>query len=185
MAKRKKAVSSTPLLDSLSVDQARFVLARLISNDPALAARAEGFARDLLQIVDSEEIAGIVSDELSSLEIEEVWKTSGRRRDGYIDPSERAWEMLDEVLESHKDEMMTYLRRGMVEESRLYCSGILLGIRRFQKGSGSALLDEAPDYCNDTFCSVREEWEKAVGDAGQARLLARFIEEKGFSRTPA
>jgi len=38
MPRRKKTVSSTPLLDSLSVDQARFVLARLIGDDPALAA---------------------------------------------------------------------------------------------------------------------------------------------------
>jgi len=76
---------------------------------------------------------------------------------------------------------MLYLKRGMVEESRLCCAGILLGIRRFEQDSGSDLLEEAPDYCNETFDSVREEWEKAVGDAAQVRLLARFIEEKGLS----
>jgi len=76
---------------------------------------------------------------------------------------------------------MAYLKRGMVEESRLCCAGILLGIRRFQKTSRSGILEEAPDYCNETFDSVREEWEKAVGDAAQVRLLASFIEEKGLS----
>ncbi|MCK9308151.1 MAG: hypothetical protein M0P17_11570 [Methanoculleus sp.] len=76
--------------------------------------------------------------------------------------------------------MLTYLRRGMAEESRLYCSGILLGLRQFQQDSKSALLDEVPDYCDETFCSVREDWEEAVGDAGEVRLLARFIEEKGL-----
>lgn len=180
MPKRKKAVSATPLLDSLRADQAHSVLVRLVHDDPALAVRAECFARDLLRIIDSEEIAGVISDELSGIEIEEVWETSGRTRGGYLYPFERAWEMLDEMLEPHKDEMMAYLRRGMAEESRLYCSGILLGLRQFQQDSGSALLDEVPDYCNETICSVREEWEEAVGDAGEVRLLARFIEEKAL-----
>ncbi len=181
MPRRKKTVSSTPLLDSLSVDQARFVLARLIGDDPALAARAEGIARDVLRMVDTEGVAESVASDLSCIDIEEVWETSGRRRDGYVYPSERAWEMLDDALEPHKGEMMAYLKRGMVEESRLCCAGILLGIRRFQKTSRSGILEEAPDYCNETFDSVREEWEKAVGDAAQVRLLARFIEEKGLS----
>ncbi len=130
-------------------------------------------------------IADSLSRELSSIRIEEVWDTSGRTRDGYIDPSERAWEMLDDVLEPYRDEMMTYLQRGMAEESRLYCAGILIGIRRFQKRPGSDLIDEAPDYCNNTFDTIREEWEEAAGDAEQVRLLARFIEEEGLSQEPA
>ncbi len=182
MAKRKKAASKTPLLDSLSAGQAQSVLMRLVCDDPSLAARAEGIARDLLKVIDSVEIAGILCDDLSALEIEEVWKTSGRTREGYIYPSERAWGMMDEVIESYKEEMMTYLRRGMPEESRIYCSGILLGLREFQRDSRSDLLEEAPDYCDDTFESIREEWEEAVDDAGQVHLLARFIEEEGLNR---
>ncbi|MFY1644187.1 hypothetical protein ACK11Z_10680 [Methanoculleus bourgensis] len=90
--------------------------------------------------------------------------------------------MMDEVIESYKEEMLRYLRRGMLEESRIYCSGILLGLRKFQRDSRSDLLEEAPDYCDDTFESIREEWEEAVDDAGQVHLLARFIEEEGLNR---
>ena len=182
MAKRKKAASKTPLLDSLSAGQAQSVLMRLVCDDPALAARAEGIARDLLKVIDSVEIAGILCDDLSALKIEEVWKTSGRTREGYIYPSERAWDMMDEVIESYKEEMLRYLRRGMLEESRIYCSGILLGLRKFQRDSRSDLLEEAPDYCDDTFESIREEWEEAVDDPVQVHLLARFIEEEGLNR---
>ncbi|WP_214021268.1 hypothetical protein [Methanoculleus sp.] len=179
MPKRKKTASATPLLDSLSAEQAHAVLARLIRDDPALTARAEGVARDLLRIVDSEKIADSLAGDLA--EIEDVWETSGRTHDGgYLYPSERAWKMMDEVVASYKEEMTAYLRRGMADESRLFCTGILLGIRRFERDSGSALLDEVPDYCDDAFSSVREEWEAAVGDPGQVRLLARFLEEKGL-----
>ncbi|NQS73619.1 MAG: hypothetical protein HQP72_04375 [Methanoculleus sp.] len=165
--------TKTPLLATLSADQAHSVLMRLVYDDPALAARAEEVARDLLEYVDSTAIADILCYELSTLKIEDVWDTSGRTRDGYIDPSDRAWEMLDEVLE--------YLRRGMPDESRIYALGILLGIRKFQNNSGSALLEEVPDYGDDTLELVREEWEEAVGDDEQVRLFADELREEGLT----
>jgi|LSQX01.1.fsa_nt_gb hypothetical protein len=165
--------TKTPLLATLSADQAHSVLMRLVYDDPALAARAEEVARDLLEYVDSTAIADILCCELSTLKIEDVWDTSGRTRDGYIDPSDRAWEMLDEVLE--------YLRRGMPDESRIYALGILLGIKKFQNNSGSALLEEVPDYGDDTLELVREEWEEAVGDDEQVRLFADELREEGLT----
>ncbi|WP_165077876.1 hypothetical protein [Methanogenium sp. MK-MG] len=41
-----------------------------------------------------------------------------------------------------------------------------------------SLCEEEPDYCDETFGSVREDWENAVGDAGRVHQLACFIEEK-------
>jgi len=66
----------------------------------------------------------------------------------------------------------------MPEESRAYCAGILRGIREFQRRSASALKDETPDYCDSAFASIREEWEEAVDDPGQVRLLASYLEEE-------
>jgi len=181
MPKRKKAVSPTPLLDSLCAEQAQQVLYLLVRGDPAIAARAEGLARALLGAVHVEGVADSLAEDLSGPAIEDVWDTSGRTRDrGYVYPSERAWEMMDDVVAPYQDEMMAYLRRGMAEQSRLYCAGILIGLRRFQQDSDSALLDEVPDYCGETIDTVREEWESAVADAGQVKLLARFLEEKGL-----
>lgn len=180
MPKRKKTASATPLLDSLSAGQAQGVFARLVRADPALAARAEGVARDLLQAVDAEAVAASLAADLARIAIEDVWKTSGRTRGGYLYPSERAWEMMDEVVAPYTAEMTAYLRRGMADASRLYCAGILLGIRQFEQESGSELLEEVPDYCDDAFSTIREEWEEGVGDVGQADLLARFLEEMGL-----
>jgi hypothetical protein len=69
--------TKTPLLATLSADQAHSVLMRLVYDDPALAARAEEVARDLLEYVDSTAIADILCCELSTLKIEDVWDTSG------------------------------------------------------------------------------------------------------------
>ena len=165
------------LLDSLNPDQAASVLMRLARADPAIAARADAIARDLLGSIDSEDIADTVCRDLSALRIEDVWDTSGRTRYGYIHPSERADEMLDEVIDSYKEEMMAYLRHGMPEESRAYCAGILRGIRSSSaarigtQGRNTRLLRQRLRI-------VREEWEEAVDDPGQVRLLAAYLEEE-------
>lgn len=72
MPKRKKTASVTPLLNSLSAEQAQGVLAQFIRDDPTLASRAEGVARDVLRIVGSEEIAGSLAGDLAGIEIEDV-----------------------------------------------------------------------------------------------------------------
>ncbi len=68
------------LLDSLNPDQAASVLMRLARADPAIAARAEAIARDLLGSIDSADIANTLCRDLSALRIEDVWDTSGRTR---------------------------------------------------------------------------------------------------------
>ena len=78
---------------------------RLARADPVIAARAEAIARDLPGSIDSEDIADTLCRELSALRIEDVRDTSGRTRYGYIHPSKRADEMLDEVIDSYKEEM--------------------------------------------------------------------------------
>ncbi len=171
---------ATPLLNSLAPDQMHHVLFHLVRTDPAIAARAEEIAGTLIGDVDPEDIAETLADDLSSLEIEDVWHTAGRTRDGdHIDTSERAWQMMDEVVSPHRDEMMAYIRRGMPEESRRYCSGILLGLRNFEE-TDSPFCKEIPDYGSETSIDIRQEWEEAICDTEQIALLVDFLEEQGL-----
>lgn len=172
--------SATPLLDSLSPQQAAQALRQLVATDPAIAARAEEVAGSILSDVDPDDIAEMLADDLSDLAIEDVWDAAGPTRDGgYIDTTDCAWDMLDEVLEPYTDEMMAYIDRGMPDESRDYCLGILMGIRLFEE-MHSSICEEVPDYCSDTFDIVWEEWEEAIGDAEQIALLASLLEEEGL-----
>jgi hypothetical protein len=178
MAETNRTVSTTPLLDSLAPEQARHVLYHLLRTDPAIAARAEDIAGTLLSDVCSDSIAEMLAYDLSCLAIEDVWDTSGRiRGGGYVDTTDRAWEMMDEVLSSYTDEMTAYINRDMPDESRHYCLGILMGLRHIRE-EDTPLCEEVPDYCSDTFDIVREEWEKAIHDTEQIALLARALKEK-------
>ena len=52
-----------------------------------------------LKDVYSTVIADEVFYELDSLEVEDVWDQSGSTRYGYVDPNEKAWEMLEDAIE--------------------------------------------------------------------------------------
>lgn len=178
MTDTNRAVSTTPLLDSLAPEQARQVLYHLLRTDPSIAARAEDIAGTLISDVCCDYVAEMLAYDLSCLAIEDVWDTSGPTRDGdYIDTTDRAGEMMDEVVSSYTDEMMAYINRGMPDESRHYCLGILMGLRQIREEE-TPICVEIPDYCSDTIGIVREEWEKAIHNTEQIALLARALKEK-------
>ena len=83
------------------------------SLDPEIAIHAEELAEEILLDVDIEGIAYSLSDELNGPYIEEVWDSSGGTLDGYVYPSERAFEMLEEIIDPYINEMMDYLKRNM------------------------------------------------------------------------
>jgi hypothetical protein len=179
MTKRKKS-DSTPLLDSLDLSGRSTVLYNIIREYPDVRAYAEEIAEGLLCDVDIDDIAESLADELDCLKVEEVWDSSGRTRDGYVDPGERAYEMLEEITDEYVMEMNKYMKRGMPDQSRDYCAGILYGLYKFEKDYHSDVLEETPDFCHDQFSWIRKEWEKKIGDERQIKLLAEILEEKGL-----
>ena len=171
----------TPLLDTLKPSESRDILMQLVRSSPDIAARAEKLARAFLVEVNSEEIADSLARDLSYPTIEEVWETSGSTRYGYIEPCERAYEILEEILDDYITEMKTYLRRDMVDQSRKYCAGIVLGIRQFCEESHADILEEVPDFYNEADL-IRRDWEEKVDDEKQIQLLAEYLKEKGVEQ---
>jgi hypothetical protein len=174
-----KKAGKTPLLDTLDDSRARMVLSMLIRDDPSITHQIEEYARNLLDSIDYEKVAESLYSELNALEIEDVWDSSGKQRDGsYIDTGERAYEMVEEILEPYTDEISAYLERGMPDASREYCMGVILGLWRFDKDSGSDLLDELPDSFRDFIEMIKDDWEKEVKNPEQIALLSEWMEEE-------
>jgi hypothetical protein len=171
----------TPLLDSLSDEQAAQVLYLLSRSDPGIALRAEAIARDFLEDIDYEEIADGLYNDLDYLEIDDVWDSSGRKRDGsYIEPGERAHEMMEEVVTPLIEEMKEYVNREMPDQACEFCKGILLGLSRFENESGSDLLEETPDSCSELIDEVRSTFSETVNDTALDRELSEFCDENGL-----
>jgi hypothetical protein len=98
-------VRQDDILNVITPDQAAMVLRELAAVDPEIRRKARAVARKLLGDVDVEAIAEDVFWELDSIAVEQVWDRSGRKRDGYVDPGEAAWQLLEEALEPLLDSL--------------------------------------------------------------------------------
>ncbi len=103
----KSARSLETLIGQLSREQAQGVL-RALAADAALTARVEREVRAYLKQAapqDSNDVANmayVIRDELESLEVEEVWDTAGKTRNGYVEPGEAADRMIARVIEPYQ-----------------------------------------------------------------------------------
>jgi len=88
----------TPILDRLEPEEAQAVLHRLLTAHPDLRAEAERLAGSLLGETSFEIIACAVADALRSVNLEDLDSLAGRHSWGYTEPSEAAWELLQEAV---------------------------------------------------------------------------------------
>lgn len=96
------------LLDSINPSDALYVLKVLMNGDSILSDKVFQILMERVSEIESDEIALDVYYTLEQLEVEELWDRSGKTRYGYVDPSEEAWVMLEEVIEPFVSEMKKY-----------------------------------------------------------------------------
>lgn len=110
-------MARTDILKMITPEQAATVLTTLAASDPEVRRKARVIARKLLGDVDVEELAEEVFWVLDAIAVEQVWDRSGRKRDGYVDPGEAAWQLLEEALEPFLDALRRCQR--LVQDARL------------------------------------------------------------------
>ena len=135
-------------------------------------------ARDRLSAVDPEEVADALYAELDALEVEEVWEQTGRNRHGYVEPTEAAYQMVEEVLEPFLDELRKYQKLGMPVEATQLCTGLLMGLCRFERESTSEFKNWAADAPISFAAEVVAAWR--VGGPSHTAVVAlkEFVEEE-------
>lgn len=77
---------------------------------------------------------------LTAPDIDILNARTGRHRWGYTDPSEAAWEILEEAVEPYVSEMKRLLERGMAEAAAKTCRGIVLGLYRARGKNPTGVL---------------------------------------------
>ncbi|KXB04636.1 hypothetical protein AKJ50_02200 [candidate division MSBL1 archaeon SCGC-AAA382A13] len=81
------------IIAQISKEEAYIVLKRLANEDDDIKNRIEKITLDYLTGGDVNETAEQVFFELESIRVEELWNRSGKKRYGYVEPSEEAWKM--------------------------------------------------------------------------------------------
>jgi hypothetical protein len=170
-------------LERLKPDEAALVLRRLLDVHPDLASEAEETARTLLQEVKYEEIAAEIEDEIRALDYDDLNARAGRHEWGYVEPTEAAWEILEETVEPFREDMKRHLELGLEGEALEICKGLVLGCYRLSERAGGDVLGWAPDFPVEAAGHVLEVWytggddpkNRQPGERKRSSLPADFL----------
>ncbi len=123
------------------------VLEELLRSQPVLRTAAQRLAREQLAEAGHEIVAGAVESELRSLSSDQLNELAGRQQWGYVEPSEAAWELLEETADSYGREIERLLALGMVGSAVETALGLIAGLYRCERcEDGDLLLSWEPDF---------------------------------------
>lgn len=159
MARTKQNPDDLKFLSTLSDSQARMVLNSLIQNKPSLLSIAADIARSLVTGKEEDTVANEVCNSLMDLDVHQLWEESGSRYDGYVDPYEHSYEMMEEIIEPYLYEMDSYLDREMMDEALACCRGIMKGICEYMFEHAGEFADWAVDSEDGLTYDVIERWK--------------------------
>jgi hypothetical protein len=165
------------LLENLECSEAAAVLKEILVAHPELRSEAEAIARDVLGEVSFLSIAEEVEDSLRQLDYDDLNGRAGRHSWGYTEPSEAAWELLEEVIEPQASELKRHLALGLKKEALAICQGLILGLYRVRNGAGGEVLGWAPDFAGDAASNVLEQWIAAGGSSLPPDFVAQHLPE--------
>ena len=143
--------SQLKFIEALSWQASTEILLELC-RDGDLAKRISAMAKATLADVEADVIADEVFRSLNSIDVEELWDNSGKTHYGYQEPTDVAFEMIEDEVRPHIRKMEQYGSLGMKKEEKEYCKGIIIGLLRY----GESGNNEFRDWCPDDPCTVAE-----------------------------
>jgi hypothetical protein len=173
------AIVRTPnFLDSISPDDALQILKLMAQRDFEIRKKIDATAREVLANIDVDGVAAQVQMDLELLNVEEVWDRAGSTREGYVEPGDAAWELLEEALHPFMEELAKHKKLSMINEADLLSMGILKGIYQFSKESTTEFKDWAVDAPEEYFGRVLDDWKKGPSGRKRAIKMEAFIETR-------
>jgi hypothetical protein len=166
------------IIEQLTPADASAILHALATGDDALASRIAEMALARIQQVDVEEVVAVLYDELEALEVEEVWERAGRKRHGYVETGDAAYQMIEAVLTPFLEDLARYQKLGLRDEANRMCKGLLLGFYLFQHESTSEFKDWAPDAPVSFAQMVMAAWQAGSPTTGDIQALKAFVTEE-------
>jgi len=142
--RKKPAGRKTDILTRLSDGEASKVLLALVQRHPELKSEARNLASAAVQAVDAGDVATKVRDVVLGADFD---GRSGAHPWGYVEPTEAAWEILQEAIDPFFEEMKRQIELGFESAAVAVCQGIVAGL--YQCRGGSDLLECAEDFPED------------------------------------
>lgn len=166
------------LISHLTGEQAIDVLCRLTKEGGAISEAILGEAKRILSLVDIDEIADQVFFQLDMIDVQDCWDRSAATRDGYVSAEDAAMELIEEELQSFRDQITRYHELGMDEQERDYCIGTILGLYRYEQESKSEFKDWCADMPFYSAKSILQELRKQDGIPSASATLNGFLQQR-------
>jgi hypothetical protein len=165
---------NTPSVDDLSGPEALAILRQLWAEGGPLREKLEREIDVYLSRVVPADVMDAVLADLDGITVEELWERSGETPVGYTHPADESWEIVMERLEPYVHGLNRYIRLGKLEESLLYCVGLLEGLYLFGTESNTEFRRWAEDDPKQAFHWVLDKWKK---DVTEGSLRTRMRDE--------
>jgi len=167
------------IVEILSCEQALQVLHRLVAKGGDIADAIAAEAVKLLSEVDQDEVAQEVYLMLDSIDVQDCWDRSGRHRQGYVHEDEVAYELIQEVLRPFDDQIAHYRQSEMDIQEMLYTQGVVLGLYRYHKESGSEFKDWCVDLPESFAADIMQSWRKRnINNPEVLKAMVAYLEER-------
>lgn len=182
----EEADSSVGSLEGLAPEAARTVLSRLLGQRPELGPEAQKIAASLgalppLAETSRDDVAKTVFSSITSIDLEAFNGRAGAHSWGYVEPSEAAWELLEEALDEWIEDMKSQAGSGSTAAAERTCLGILEGLYRARNMQSDGALGWAPDFPAEAAGQVVEKLIQSccpeVARSTRERLLEAFRAE--------
>lgn len=173
---KSKIINNQNIFDIIEPQEALQILKMLGNEDKNLAKRIKDLFVQKAHEVDVESIASDVFFDLDFLDVEDLWDRNGAtREEGYVDPGEEAWRMVEEVLEPYIHKMKRHHSMEMFYEEMLFCMGIISGLKQFENESKSPFKDWAADVSDGLVDRILDDWKKSCKNPKLMKAMDDFI----------
>lgn len=152
------------------------VLRALLARHPDLLQEAESIAIEMVSLPSVEDVAEDVLEAVTLLGVDRLHGRAGKQQWGYMEPSEAAWELLDEAIDGFLSDMKRCLALGLQDAAEGICCGIVLGLHGADETSSDGLLGWAPDFPAESACHAVVELVQACPAEDRATAHDRLVE---------
>lgn len=160
-------------LAGVGPEDALSVLRQLLARRPELGADLAAILGARAAMIDRDDVAEVLTDALQSVRIEDVWAQSGRTPYGYVEPGEKAAELLMEAAEEEIAQMERLLEQGEPEAATEVLLGILMAVDALGSSGTSPVLLEAGEGLGSVAFVAIQRWARAGGGPG---VLTEILE---------
>ncbi len=171
---KRKFIECKKTFENISPSEALLILKKLGQEDPIIRKRIEEIFINQVREVNISEISEEVVSDLDFLDVEDLWDRSGSYRDGYTDPGEAAFEMIEEVVEPHIEQMKRFRSLGMFHEEMRYCIGVISGLYAFEDKSTTEFKGWAEDMAGELASQILIEWKNSCNSSELMVEMKRF-----------